>query len=242
MPRRRTSSTPRRWFRRTEDCSESAERGRDTASRRQRIAFAVDVLEHHFDDGDQRQCQRQSPQPEQHAQEDLRCEQCRRRNVDGLALDQRGQDVAFEELKRHVEPERAHDRRPAGAKAGQHDDDAGDQRTDGRDECQQAGLEAEDERAGNADDAQSDPGDHENHAHGGDLAEQPAPQRFSDVVDQVCGIRRVLLRHEAQQSAAIDLWLQRQHHPEQDDDKDIADGAEHAEQEARGLAEQGGGA
>jgi hypothetical protein len=72
---------------------------------------------------------------------------------------------------------------PSGGKAREHHDQSAEQRADGRDEGEQAGLDAQNERTLDADDRKADPGHEEHREHGDDLRDQPALQRVADAVD-----------------------------------------------------------
>ena len=87
---------------------------------------------------------------------------------------------------------------PSGGKARQHHDQPAEDGADGRDEGEQPGLDAEDERTRDADHGKPDPGDEEHRRHGDDLGDQPALQRVADAVDDDGGAGAVLCRRHEQ--------------------------------------------
>ena len=74
-------------------------------------------------------------------------------------------------------------RDPSRGEARQHHDQSAEDGADRRDEGEQSGLDAEDERTLDADDRKADPGDEKHRGHGDDLGDQPALQRLADAVD-----------------------------------------------------------
>jgi hypothetical protein len=97
--------------------------------------------------------------------------------------------------------------------AGQHHDQPAEDRADRRDEGEQSCLDAQDERALDADDRKPDPGHQKHRDHGNDLRDQPALQRLPDPVDDRGRPRAVSGRRHEQQSVAVDAGLGRKGDP-----------------------------
>ena len=124
-----------------------------------------------------------------------------RRNVQRLALKDRRQNVAFQRVNAEKQDECAGRCDPSGREAREHHDQSGEQRADGRNEGQQSGLNAQNERTLDADDRKADPGDQEHRGHGDDLRDQPALQRFADAIDDDGGAGAMLRGSHEQQPA-----------------------------------------
>ena len=149
----------------------------------------------------------------------------------------RRENVAFQRVNAEKQHERAGRGDPSGRKAREHHDQSADQRADRRNEGEQSGLDAENERALDADDRKPDPGDEEHREHGEDLRDQPALQRLADAVDDHGGAGAMPRRRHEQQPLAIDARLRREGQPEKQHDKEISDRAQGAQQQFEGLAD-----
>ena len=133
--------------------------------------------------------------------------------------------------------ERAADCDPARRDARQHDNQAAEQGADRRNEGQQSGLDAEDERAGDTDHQKAEPGHHEYHRHGNHLCDQPALQRRTDAVDDGLHLRTDRLRRHGNEALAVDSRLCGEGKPEKQHDEEVSDRADGAEDELQRLAD-----
>ena len=107
------------------------------------------------------QRQRQAPDAEHDAEQDLERKQRGRRNIQRLPLDDRRQHVAFQRVHAEEQDEGGEGRDPSRGEACQHHDQPAEDRADRRDEGEQSGLNAQDERTLDADDRKADPGHEE---------------------------------------------------------------------------------
>src|SRR6202023_400574 len=134
------------------------------------------------------------------AEQDPERKQRGRRNLERLTLKHWRENIALQRMNTQKKHERAGRGDPSRRQACEHDDQSADQRADGWNEGKQSSLDAQNERALDADGGKADPGDQENREHGENLGDQPALQRFPDAVDDDGGASAMPCRGHEQQS------------------------------------------
>ena len=146
-----------------------------------RVIPRLEMVDHDLGDRHQWQRQRQAPDPEHDAEQDLEREQRGRRNVECLPLEDRRQHIALQRVHAEEQDERADSAAThPEARLASTTIDAGDDGADGRDEGEQAGLDAQDERAWMPMSASPIQVTTKTASHRDDLRDQPALQRLAD--------------------------------------------------------------